>query len=37
MILSVFVKYLCIHHYHRCKVEDVELRMIKVVLIITYN
>ena len=33
MVLSVFVKYLCIHLCHKCKVEYIELRVMKVVLI----
>ena len=35
MILSVFVKYLCILLYHKCQVEySIELGVVKVVLII---
>jgi len=37
MVLSVFVKYWCIHHYHKCKVEYIELGMIKIVLIRVYS
>jgi len=33
MVLSVLVKYWCIYHYHKYKVEYIELRVIKVVLI----
>jgi len=33
MVLSVLVKYWCIYHYHKCKVEYIELRLMKVVLI----
>jgi len=33
MILSVLVQYLCILHYHKCKVEYIELRVLKVLLI----
>jgi len=33
MVLSVLVKYWCILHYHKCKVEYIELRVMKVVLI----
>jgi len=34
MVLSALVKYWYILHYHKCKVEYIELRVIKVVLII---
>jgi len=34
MILSVLIKYWCILHYHKCKVEYIELRVMKVVLVI---
>ena len=34
MILGVFVKYLFILPYHKCKVEYTELRVVKVVLLI---
>jgi len=37
MVLSVLVKYWCIYHYQKCKLEDVKLGMIKVVLIIVYS
>jgi len=33
IILSVFVKYWWILLYHKCKVEYIELRVVKVVLI----
>jgi len=33
MILSVFIKYLYILIYHKCKVEYIELGVVKVVLI----
>jgi len=33
MVLSVLVKYWCILHYHKCKVEYIELGVMKVVLI----
>jgi len=33
MVLSTLVKYWCILHYRRCKVEYIELRVMKVVLI----
>jgi len=33
MVLSVFVKYLCILHYHKCKVKYIELGVMKIVLI----
>jgi len=33
MVLSVFVKYWCIHHYRKCKVENIELEVMKIVLI----
>jgi len=33
MVLSIFVKYWCIFHYHKCKVKYIELRVMKVVLI----
>jgi len=31
--LSAFVKYWCILHHHKCKVEYIELEVMKVVLI----
>jgi len=34
IVLSVLVKYWCIQRYHKYKVDDVELRMIKLVLTI---
>jgi len=37
MVLSALIKYGCIHHDHKDKVEDIELRMIKLVLTIIYN
>jgi len=37
IILSALVKYWCIHHYHKCKVEDIELGVMKVLLIRVYN
>jgi len=33
MVLSFLVKYWCILHYHKCKVEYIEVRAIKVILI----
>jgi len=33
MVLSVLVKYLCIFHYHNCKLKYIELRVMKVILI----
>jgi len=33
MVLNAFVKYWCILHYHKCKVEYIELGVMKVVLI----
>jgi len=33
MVLSALVKYWCIIHYHKCKVEYIELEVVKVVLI----
>jgi len=33
MVLSVLVKYWCIFHYHNCKVEYIELGVMKVLLI----
>jgi len=33
IVLSAFVKYWCILHYHKCKVEYIELEMMKVILI----
>jgi len=33
MVLSVFVKYLCILLYHKYKVKYIELRVMKIVLI----
>jgi len=33
MILNIIVKYWCILHYHKRKVEYIELRVTKVVLI----
>jgi len=33
MVLSAFVKYWCILHYHKCKVKYIELGVMKVVLI----
>jgi len=33
MVLSAFVKYWCILHYHKCKMEYIELRVIKLILI----
>jgi len=33
MVLSALVKYLCILHYHKCKVKYIELGVMKVVLI----
>jgi len=33
MVLSVFVKDWCILHYHKCKMEYIELKVMKVVLI----
>ena len=33
MVLSVFVKYLCIFLYYKCKVKYIELEVVKVVLI----
>jgi len=33
IVLSAFVKYLCILHYHKCKVKYIELEMMKVILI----
>jgi len=33
MILNVFIKYLCILLYHKCKVKYIELGVVKVVLI----
>jgi len=33
MVLSVFGKYWCILLYHKCKVEYIELGVVKVVLI----
>jgi len=32
-VLNAFVKYWCIYHYHKCKVEYIELRVMEVVLI----
>jgi len=34
MVLSAFVKYWCILLYHKCKVEYIELGMMKIILII---
>lgn len=34
MILNVFIKYWCIHYDHKCKQEDIALRMMKFVLVI---
>jgi len=33
IVLSALIKYWCIFHYHKCKVEYIELGMMKVVLI----
>jgi len=33
MVLRVLVKYWCILHYHKCKVEYIELGVMKVILI----
>jgi len=33
MVLSAFINYWCIFLYHKCKVEYIELRVMKVVLI----
>jgi len=33
MVLNVLIKYWCILQYHKCKVEYIELRVMKVVLI----
>jgi len=33
MVLSVFIKYSCILHSHKCKVKYIELKVMKVVLI----
>jgi len=33
MILSVFIKYWCILLYHKCKVEYIELGVVKIILI----
>jgi len=33
MVLSAFVMYWCILHYHKCKVKYIELRVMKVILI----
>jgi len=31
--LSTIVKYECIYYYHKCKVKDIELEMMKLILI----
>ena len=33
MILSAFVMYWCILLYHKCKIEYIELRVMKIILI----
>jgi len=33
IILNVLVKYLCIRHYHKYKMKDIDLRVMKVILI----
>jgi len=33
MVSSANVKYWCIHYYHKCKVEYIELGVMKLVLI----
>jgi len=37
MVVSDLVKYWCIHHYHKCKMENIELGVMKEVLIRVYN
>jgi len=34
MVLSVFIKYWCIFHRHKCKVKYIELGVMKVVVLI---
>jgi len=32
MLLSALDMYWCIYHYHKCKVEYIELRVMKIIL-----
>lgn len=36
MILSFIVNYWCIHHDHKCKVEDIETRVVELLIIVYY-
>jgi len=33
MVLNALVKYWCILHYHKCKVEYIKLEVVRVILI----